>query len=182
MRETHLGDVVGELVRQLPIAEEPIALLGHAPPGAQMHLVDARRSVERLAPAAVGEPRAVAPGETVELLDYGGRARLIRLETEGVRIGLQRDRRARAGSDLELVARSLGHARQEELPDAIARMEAHRVVPAVPAVPVADHGDAPRVRRPDGEDDARHAVEDCRMSAQLVVDAVVRALAQEVEV
>ena len=52
----------------------------------------------------------------------------------------------------------------------------------VPAVPVADHGDALRIGRPHREDDPRHAFERRGMRSQLVVDPVVGALPEEVEI
>ena len=180
--EGHFGRVVRQLVAQLLIGEEPVAFLRHPPPGAQMHFVDAHGRIEGLAPSALGEPGAVAPGEAVEPLHDRRRARLVRLEAEGIGIALQGEGRPGAGHDLELVARALGHAGQEELPDAVARMKPQGMAAPVPAVPVADHGDALRIGRPHREDDPHHAFERRGMRPQLVVDPVVGALPEEVEI
>ena len=58
-------------------------------------------------------------------------------------------------------------------------MATHRVPPAVPGVEVAHDAHAAGVRGPHGEDHARHAVEDGRVGAELLVGLVVRPLAEE---
>jgi hypothetical protein len=65
VREAHLVDVVSELVRQLAVVEESIALFRHAAPGSEMHFVDRERLVERVAAGTRIEPRLVAPSEVV---------------------------------------------------------------------------------------------------------------------
>ncbi len=59
---------------------------------------------------------------------------------------------------------------------------AHRMVAAVPAVEVADDRDAGRGGRPDRERHARHAAQVAQVGAELVVDPVLVALVEEVEV
>ncbi len=54
--------------------------------------------------------------------------------------------------------------------------------PPVPGVPVADHADALGVGRPHGEDHAVHAVDAGPVGAELVVHAIVGALAEQVEI
>src|SRR5205807_344406 len=51
-----------------------------------------------------------------------------------------------------------------------------------PAVEVADDGDFARVRRPDREVGAMHAILFDEMGAEFVVDAIMVALAEEIEV
>src|ERR1700730_10143975 len=109
-----------------------MAVLEHVAPRPQVHLVHAHGRVERLSAPALSEARSVTPGVAVESRDHGGRSGLLRLEPKGIGVALEREGRARAREDLELVARTLRHARQEELPDAIAGMEAHRMAPSVP--------------------------------------------------
>ena len=53
---------------------------------------------------------------------------------------------------------------------------------SVPLVEIADGGDAAGVRGPDGEGRAGDAVDDLEVRAELVVEVVVVALAEEVEV
>ena len=57
--------------------------------------------------------------------------------------------------DLEFVVRAFADAGQENLPDAAAEQLAHRIAAAVPAVEIADHADALRIRRPDVESSCR---------------------------
>src|SRR4029434_8053737 len=66
VRKAHLTDVVRKLVRQLAVVEEPVTLVRHAAPGAEMHFVDRQRLAERGGAAARVEPCLVAPSEVVE--------------------------------------------------------------------------------------------------------------------
>ncbi len=84
--EAHLADIVRELVGQLAIVEEAIALLGHTPPRAEMHFVDRQRLAEQGASGPLGEPGLVAPPEVVEVRYDRRGARRLRLE--GERIGV----------------------------------------------------------------------------------------------
>src|SRR5947209_1271764 len=59
--KAHLDDVVRELVRQLAVVEEAVALLRHTAPGAEMYFVDRDGLMERVAAGARSEPRLVAP-------------------------------------------------------------------------------------------------------------------------
>ncbi len=66
------------------------------------------------------------------------------------------------------------------MPEWLARR--HGMGVGVPAVEVADDGDALGVRGPDGEIGAGFAVDGDEMRAKLVVETVVAALVEEVEV
>src|SRR5262250_2664533 len=136
VREAHLADVVRQLFGELAIVEEAIALLGHTPPRAEMHLVDRKRLLERLAPGTRGEPGFVTPLKGAEARHDRRRTRGLRLEGERVRVRLQREWFRRAAADLELVALALGQPRQEDLPDAVSRMKTHRMTSAVPVVEI----------------------------------------------
>ena len=182
MGEPHRRHVVGELLGELAVVEEAVAFCGHAAPRPEVHLVDGHRRGVAGPAAALGHPVGVLPLVAVEAVDHRGGARGVGLEGEGEGIGLQRQRLARSGDDLVLVARALGHAGDEELPDAVAGMQAHRVAAAVPAVPVADHADPLGVGRPHREDHAVDLLDARGVGAELVVDAVVRALAEQVQV
>ena len=61
--------------------------------------------------------------------------------------------------DRKLVARTRARSRNEQLPHAGGIAQPHRVAPRVPGVEVADHRHRTRVRRPDGEAHAAHAVD-----------------------
>ena len=103
------------------------------------------------------------------------------LVVERERVALELDAAVRA-AHLELVVRPLLHAGQEDFPDAAAEQLAHRVHAAVPAVEIADDADPPGVGRPDGEGAAAHAADLLEVRAELVVEAVVIALGEEVQV
>ena len=45
--EAHRRHVVGELLGQLAVVEEAVAFFGHAPPRAEVHLVDGHRGASR---------------------------------------------------------------------------------------------------------------------------------------
>ena len=58
----------------------------------------------------------------------------------------------------------------------------HRVAAAVPVVEIADHADPPGIGRENGETNAAHTIELKRMRAELIVEAQIRAFAQQIEV
>src|SRR5439155_21092788 len=103
------------------------------------------------------------------------------LRSEGDWIGLQPDDPV-GSADLELVVRALLKVRNEQLPDPGGAEHAHRVQAAVPAVEVADQRDTARRGRPDGERDARDAVELTNVRAQLVVKLLMTSLGGKPEV
>src|SRR5947209_20489496 len=97
---------------------------------------------------------------------------------DGVVIRLQHQLSMRS-VDLELVTGPLTDAADVALPDARVAQRPQRVDPPVPLVPVADHRDAARVGRPDGEVDG--VVVDT-VGAELLPDALVPSLAEEMQV
>ena len=91
--------VVGELGRQLAVGEPAVALLGHAPPRAEVHLVDRHRARRarcgrarsaihcRVAPVVVDRSQTTEPvlrrrlgakRERVGLVDRGSRSAALR--------------------------------------------------------------------------------------------------------
>ncbi len=179
VRESEIGDVVGELVGELAVAQRAVALEWVAPPRAEMHLVDRHRPAQRVGGCAALEPLLVAP-DVLRLPD-DRRVRRRHLGVEGERVALQ-PQPAVVRPDLELVLRPLVDARDEQLPDPGRAERAHRVQAPVPGVEVADDRDRARVRRPDGEGGARHAVELADVRAEPLVEVLVPALHREVEV
>ena len=109
----------------------------------------------------------------------GGRAEFGRA---GEGVGLERQAGAVGGDDLVLVGEAGADVGDEHLPDAGVAAEAHGVAAAVPGVEVADHRDAPRVRRPDGEVHAVGALVVEGVGAHLVEEAEMAALAHVVVV
>src|SRR5437879_1334410 len=61
VREAHLGEVIAHGVSELAVSERAVVLLGHAPPGAEVHFVDRPRSIERVHPRPAPHPLAIAP-------------------------------------------------------------------------------------------------------------------------
>ena len=107
---------------------------------------------------------------------------MLRVEGEGIAL---EPHHAVGVEDLELVVRALAEAGQEDFPHAGAGQATHRVHAAVPVVPVAHHRHAVRVRRPHGEGgalDAVFPVVRAGARAELLPEAVVIALGEEVQV
>ena len=67
-----------------------------------------------------------------------------------------------------------------QMPEDCARVQRRGV--RVPLIEVADHADGVGVRRPDGEGDARRAVDAGHVRAELLVDARVGTLVEQVQV
>ena len=178
--EAHLGHVGDERVGELAPGELAVAVLGHAAPGADMALVDRDRLGARVAHLALGHPGLVAEavvGEAMDQRGRGGRA----LGGESHRVGL-RQHLAVGTQDLVLVERTpldLGH---EQLPHPALDALAHRVATAVPAVELADHAHPLGVGGPDREGGAGNALHRARVRTQLLVQAEMGALGQEVDV
>jgi hypothetical protein len=138
--------------------------------------------VERVAPLALVHPLRVAPGEPVEIGDRGSGARLVGLEGERHRVRLEREQPAVPPDDLVLVAGPQRYAGQEDLPDAVARVQTHGLRPSVPAVPVADHADPSGVGRPHREAYAVHALVAEGVSPEALEETKVGAFTEQVQV
>src|SRR5205823_1228644 len=87
-----------------------------------------------------------------------------------------------ARADVILVLRPLADARDEAIPDPRALARGERMGVLVPAVEVADDVDALGVRRPDRVERAGDAVHRAGVRSELLVETVVRAFVEEVEV
>ncbi len=172
----HIGD---QLVGDLRPVEELRRARVVASPRRRVDFVDGDGLRERIdRPRA--HPRLVAPGVAVDRRDDRAVVRS-QLHREAVRVGLQ-DRPAGTGADFVLVSGAGAQVRNEKLPDARAAARLHRVLAAVPEVERTHHAHAFRIRRPHGESRAGQPVERGRMRAELVVDRVVVAFAEQVEV
>src|SRR3546814_1783741 len=91
-----------------------------------MQLIDGKLGRPRESVEPGVHPGAVAPFPRRHAVDdRGGAGR--RLGLEGIRIGLERDQLAARTADLVLVAGSGRHAREEDLPDAAAIPQPHRM-------------------------------------------------------
>ena len=168
VRELELGGIGDELLGEI-LPAEPEA------PRAGMHLVDRHRPAQRLGGATGVEPVRVAPVVGGREDDRRGLRRHLGGSRE--RIGLQAENPVGA-DDLELVPRSLGCGGHDSMPDSRRALRLERVGVAVPAVPVADHGELACVRSPDGERDPVGG--DVR--AEPLVDPLVAAFPRKMEI
>ena len=175
MREAHVGHVRDQVVAERAVVER--LALGPPAPAAEMDLVDRDRSLPQVAPR--GDPAVIRPCVADKALhDRGGAGRGFGAEGEGV--GLERQEGAVGAEDLELVDRAAHDPGEEDLPDPRLPALAHRVAAAVPGVEVADHADAARVRRPDGEGRAVDAFMRHGMRAEPGEEVLVPALGHQV--
>ena len=99
----------------------------------------------------------------------------------GVGIGLEQDV-VILGEDLVLVPGAGTDLGQEQLPDPARSHRAHRVQPAVPRVEVADDAHRHGRRRPHRERGAGHALVRDHVRAEVLVELLVAALADQVQV
>ncbi len=97
------------------------------------------------------------------------------------RIGFQRQMLAAPADHVELVVIAGARAGDEQLPIAVAA-HPHRMPPRVPEIEVADHADALRIRREHDEGHAVDAVERARMRAELVIEPLVGAFTEQIEI
>ena len=133
-----------------------------------------------IALAAIAQPRAVGPFEFLVVPDDGGVLRR-QFEEESERISLHHDVAVRV-ANFEFVERALAHAGNENLPHARSAETAHRMKAPVPVIEIADDTDALRIRRPDGEARAGHAIDHAQLRAELVVDLPLIAFAEEIKI
>ena len=174
--EAHVGDVIRQLLGELAIGQPAAAVFGLPPPRAEMHLVDRHRRRQRV--GLVLQPRN---RRQLCRIDHDRRGRRPLLGAERHRIGLQRQQCAVRADDLVLVFVAGMRARHEDFPVAVAA-HPHGVAAAVPMVEVADHADAPRVRREHHEGHALDILVPGRMRAELVVELEMRAFAEQMQV
>ena len=178
--EAQVGDVVAEVLGQLAVGEGAVALLDHATPRAEVHLVDRHRLLVRGSLGPALEPLAVVPA-VVQGPDDRSRARR-HLGVKGERIGLLGAGPVVAGVDVVLVEVSRPYPGDEPLPDTRGSARTQRVALAVPAVEVADHPHPERIRRPDGEVRPVDALRRQRMRSELLVEPEVTALVEQVQI
>src|SRR5205814_10552646 len=78
--------------------------------------------------------------------------------------------------------RALTNPRYENLPDTGGSQVSHRMKPAIPAVEIAHDTDALRVRRANSEARARNPIERPKVRAELVVNAPLVPLPEQIQV
>jgi hypothetical protein len=178
VREAHALEIKHERSGEFAVA--PRFVRGFFAPRADVDLVNAHRRTQRVAFAAFFEPRVVGPLEFFRVPDDRGLLGR-HLEEKPERIGVQLDFAVRV-ADLKFVMRADADAGQENFPDARRAEQPHRMKTSVPAVKIADDADALRVRRPDREARAGHAVNGAQLRAELVINFPLVALAKEKQV
>ena len=174
VREAHALAVLGELRREIAVAQNLRWVIRRAAPGTEMHLVDRPWRIERVAVLAVGHPGAVVPFER-QVPDHGAGARRL-FGAKRVRIGLVYLVTGMARNDMKFVHAAGLRLRHPHRPDTRVAGRTHRAGARVPAVPVAHDRNGLRVRRPDRE--MRFVAEEVR--AELFVEPAVRAFAKEI--
>ena len=178
--EAHLLAVLGELRGRVGVGEPAIGL-GRAAPRAEMHLIDRDRSFAGMLDAARAHPPSIAPAVAVEFVDLAGGPRAD-FAGEPVGVGLFRFVAARVGADEVLIDFALADVGDKYFPDAGDAAGGHLVGGSIPAVEIAYDEDFAGVRRPDGKADAGRALVLGEMSAELLVTAVVRPFAEQMQI
>ena len=178
--EAHLGNVVGQLHRQLAIAERAIALLRHAHPRAEMHLVGRHGRVEFVVLVARTHPLVVAPFVLGVPDDRRGARR--NLVVEGERVSLVDPVHVIARTDVVLVHRAAAEIGDEGFPDARVLMRLHGMQLGIPVVEVADHGDALGIGSPHGELRTALAVALGSVRAEFLEEPRVLALVEQMQI
>src|SRR5215831_5370621 len=146
-----------------------------------MYFVDRERRGKRVARVALFHPLAVAPRviETADAACRLGRC----LPGKGVGIALVGAIAPVTRRDVILVTRAFPDSGDKAFPDSrVVRARCQRMSRPIPTVEVADHRDRFGVGRPDGKPGSLFAVYDTRMRAELLVQARVRALTEEVDI
>ena len=124
--------------------------VGMAHPGAGMQFVDIDRLMLPVPRRAPGQPVGVAPDMARRGRDVGGGTGA-HFEAAPVGVGLDQLGAAMAIDDFEAVEVAGLRCRNRRFPDARRSERMQRIDPAAPAVEVADHGNPPRIGRPDAE-------------------------------
>jgi hypothetical protein len=177
--EPHVLAVRGELRADLAVVQRVVRRVGLPHPRPEVDLVDADRLVVGGLLLAGLHPLAVAPRVTHVPRNRGGLRR--DLAGEGERVGLLGGEPA-GGGDVVLVAQPGLGPGDEPGPHAAGADRPERVLALVPPVEVADDRDVVRVRCPHREVIARDPAARGRVRPELVVQAEVAPLVEQVQV
>src|SRR5512143_668696 len=144
-----------------------------------MQLVDGERRTNGVALCPRFHPGNVIEGVARFVGDRSRRWK--RLCHSSKRIRLEHQTAARR-ANFKLVACTAADLGNEQLPDSRCAQRTHQMKPPVPAVKVADHAHAARVRRPHREGESGHTTEDTGMRPEALVYAFVEALIPQMEI
>ena len=145
-----------------------------------MNFVNGMGRAQGIALAALLQPLVIVPFVVQVPHDGCGARRLFVQQADG--IGLIDAIAMAIGLDVKLVERPLSSPGNESLPNSGGGARTEIVRFRVPAVEASDHRHRARVRRPYAENRARPAVMRGQVCAYFVVDAVVAAFVEQVEV
>src|SRR5579871_2545663 len=146
-----------------------------------MHFVNGNWCRRCLARSALLHPVAVGPEKCPRFCDYR-RGGWRRFGGAGDWIGFERKKRTIRAHDLVFVPLTSRKPRNEHLPEPRRVTKAHGVTPPVPCIEIADHRDAARVRRPNGESHARNSLDRVNRGTQAIRQIPVRSLCEEKEI
>src|SRR5215218_9217322 len=146
-----------------------------------MDLVDGYGCIFRLTGGSRIHPVAVRPWEGLRSGDDGCAA-WSSLACARNRIGFLREELAVRPDQLIFVTLAGPQPRNEQLPNPSLPAQAHGVTSAVPAVEIANHGDTPGIRRPDGKADAGYTIDRHGLGTKHITELVMRALSDQVQI
>src|SRR5690606_7481703 len=125
-------------------------------------------------------PLRIAPFIAAEVGDDGSVVRSqLHLKAVGIRLEHCMPRRR---PDLELVERADAETRNEQIPHPGVADALHAIAGTVPTVEIADYADTARIGCPHREARTVDTIDRLEVCAELVVDVVVVAFAEEVKV
>ena len=176
VREAHLLHVFDELLRELAVAQPAVAVA--AAPRPKVHLVDRHRLVEL--DVAPGHPFSVLPCVIRRIHDR--RVSWWRFVRGGIRIRLERQEPAVTIEHFELVLVAVTDIGNENLPDAVSGMQAHRVPPTIPVIEASNYADAGSIGRPNREARAPDAEVFSEMRPEFLVNQAIGAFTDQIQV
>ena len=177
--KAHLHRVGDEFAREIVVAQKAVVPL--APPRAEVNLVDRHGAAPCVGGRTPAYMRVVGPDEIVRARNDGGGGRP-HLAGKAERIGFEWNEVALRGDNLVFVGGPFDNARREQLPEPAVDAFAHGVAAAVPLIEVADHGDAPGLRRPYREQHALDALMLDGVRAEPFIEALMGSLDEEMVV
>ena len=172
--KAEIADIARKLLRQVAIGQPFVVAL--APPRAEVDLVDRHRRSERV------DISGRRPGtRQLGLVENDGCRLRTHLGGKCQWIGFQRQVLAVGADNIKFVMIAGLGVRNEQLPIADPA-HAHWMAPCVPEIEIADHADPPRIGREHDEAHPGNAIQRHRMRAKLVVDSLMGAFAQKIEI
>ena len=174
MGEAKVAGVARQGVRKFAIGQPAVTVA--TSPRSEMDLVDRNRRVACI--DRVGRRCGARQRRFIENDRRGFGSHFCRKRH---RIGFQRQQATPVIGDREFVAVAHACAGNEQFPISVAS-HAHRVPAPVPEIEIADDGDSSCIGRKHDESGSLHAVHRHRMSAELVIQPLMSAFAEQIEI